>query len=443
MRHNVAPVTPGIEFHSQGVDEEAVAAAFIEDALGSPSISSFEVVVAWVRFGALARLEAAFRDFAARGGACRLIVGIDEGGATRPGLRKALDLFDTVHVMHDPSGRTFHPKIYLAEGPEAARLLVGSSNATPGGLYFNYEASLSASFDLPGEADAEALVGVKAFIEALRDDSEVCIELTEGSFEGLASDPRYRIAATERRVSKKPAVEPPEGVEEDEVDSIVEDSVGSSEPLFGRSKYKRPPVPPLSAEAKAELRALEDEGDAEQEGQMDTEVAPAPPPTSTPPSPVAPPATPSGPAPAAPAGSAVAEAWSKELSRADAQQPTASGTNPTGVLRLSKAGHPINHRRWFRDRLFGPAAWNAARDRRGNPIEVAQVPVEVNVMSTSLGTIDLQVDHAPHREAGQNNVPTILHWGDQLGQELRGTDHSGRQLELERMTDGSYRLTIS
>jgi hypothetical protein len=71
-------------------------------------------------------------------------------------MRKLLNVFDRVHVVHDPGGRTFHPKLYLVEGPARATLLVGSSNATAGGLYFNFEASLEAIFELSHAPDREA-----------------------------------------------------------------------------------------------------------------------------------------------------------------------------------------------------------------------------------------------------------------------------------------------
>jgi hypothetical protein len=54
-----------------------------------------------------------------------------------------------------------------------------------------------------------------------------------------------------------------------------------------------------------------------------------------------------------------------------------------------------------------------------------------------------RVDHAPHREAGQRNVPTILHWGDTLGQLLRSTPMQGRVVTLSRLSSDEYELTIA
>jgi len=54
----------------------------------------------------------------------------------------------------------------------------------------------------------------------------------------------------------------------------------------------------------------------------------------------------------------------------------------------------------------------------------------------------LKVDHAPHRESGQSNHASVLHWGP-LAPVLRETNYSGYTLTLERLADDSYRLDIS
>lgn len=60
----------------------------------------------------------------------------------------------------------------------------------------------------------------------------------------------------------------------------------------------------------------------------------------------------------------VAERWSKQLARADAQQPTQSGTNPTGQLRLAKGNRRhIDHLTWFRTDSLR-ARWTAKHNRQ-------------------------------------------------------------------------------
>src|SRR5690348_11934629 len=75
------------------------------------------------------------------GGTARIILGIDEGGASIEGLRSAISDFDQATILHDTSG-TFHPKLYIVSCKTASVIVVGSGNMTRGGLFENYEAGV-------------------------------------------------------------------------------------------------------------------------------------------------------------------------------------------------------------------------------------------------------------------------------------------------------------
>lgn len=430
-------MVPRIRFRGQPWDTDDTAGEFLRRAIADPAISRLTVVVAWARFRGLARLRDELGGFRDRGSS-RIIVGIDEGGATRPGLHAALRWFSAAYVFHDQSGGTFHPKIYLAEGESKALLLVGSSNATPGGLYFNHEASLEAEFDLPADTDAEALVGVHDYVSRLLDDTEVCLELTEELIEQLVADPRYRVSGHERRSRRTDALLPA-GAEEADAEEGGEAAADvQAASIFGASRHSRPAVPGLSEAARAALADLE----IKEEEQPAAAAPPAAPPPAQPPVPPAAPPPPPPPG-AAPPGPTVVANWSKVMSRADAQQPDRTDTNPTGVLRLSQAGHDIDWRTWFRRVLFGSAPWAATNDTRGNPTETVAIPMHVTVAGIPHGVVNVRVDHAPHRDAGQANVPTILHWGPTLSAILRTTDYHNHTVTIWYMSDGTYRLDIS
>lgn len=418
-------VVPELDFHGQPFEEEDAAGAFLRRALADDSIQSLSVAVAWARFGGLARLQAEVEEFRNRGGTVQAIVGIDEGVATRPGLRKALAMFDTVHILHDPSGRTFHPKVYLAEGPAKALLLVGSSNATAGGLFFNYEASVEAEFRLPDEDGEPALAKARAYFQLLREDEEICVELTDELIDELLDDPRYPIAETERRGKREQPVQLPEGAEEDELDAeVVGAGHETARAIFGTTRHAKPTVPPLPAGARQQLTEFEAETDAPPD---DADVEQS--------------AGPAEPAPdQSPFESAgVVDSWSKTLQRTDAQRPPQPGSNPTGHLKLSQGGRgDIDHVAWFRQEFFGSAPWTEAE-----ALEEVTLPMAVRVGGIDLGTLDLRISHGEHRVADQRNVPTWLHWGPMLGQILRDTDYTGHTLTIERLADGSYRLRIA
>lgn len=415
---SLPPVSPSLRFRGQPFDEEETTGAFLHHVLGDGGFGSLTMVVAWARFGGLRRFKAEFARFREQGGSVRLLAGIDEGGATVPGLSQAIEVADEPYVFHDRQGRTFHPKLYLAERSDSASLLVGSSNLTAGGLFSNYEASLEARFDLPAEEADAALAGARAYVQRLLDDENLCLPLDRALLERLAADRRYAIAKRERRRGGTPGSLPP-GAEETDVDQDGKTD-GEGANIFGQSRNRRVGVPGLGADARAELERLEGEAgvdddprSSQSDGRSRTEASPS-----------------------------AVETWTKRLTASDAQHPPSPRSNPLGNMRLTKAGHDIPWLTWFRYELFGAQTWVVERDREENQIEVATVPFEVTVDGRSHGTLPLNVDHAPHRESGQSNHATVLHWGI-LAPVLYETNYTKRTLTIQRMSDGSYRLDIS
>jgi hypothetical protein len=410
----VAP--PDLAFHGQPIRADDALGLQLAELLRDDAFDELTVVVAWARFRGLWRLREELEAFKGRG-ASTILLGIDEDGATRPGLLLAIELFSRAFVFHDERPGTFHPKLYLARGASAARLLVGSGNLTPGGLFSNVEASLDARFDLATEREHPALAGAEAFVRALLDERDAWSRLTPGLVDELVATQRYGVAGVERgRAGGAPGGAGP-------ADAGVEGDAAGGRRLFGAASFAAAALPPIDDAGRARQAELEVEDGP---GAAATGGG----------------GTAGGGGPGAPP--TVLATWSKTLSRADAQQPKdAARTNPTGVLRLAKAGNPIDWRTYFRRVLFGPATWTTGVDRRGNPIETARVPFAVVVGGSSLGVVTLRVDHAPHREAGQSNVPTILHWGDTLGSRLRSTPMQGHVVTLARLSDGTYGLTIA
>ena len=387
-------MAPSVDFRSQPFSAAPSAGSLLKAKLGDPDVESLTIVAAWMRFGGLRRLKPEIESFRERGGTLRLILGIDEGVATRPGLLLALRVADEAFVFHDRSSRTFHPKVYLGEGGKGAWLLVGSSNVTAGGLFSNYEASLEAHFEFPADRDAAALLGVQEWIRLLLRDRDLCLRLDQNLVDQLCASSRYPVADSEKRRVTSPG------------------SHGDPE-LFGSSIHSKGAAPGLPAEARTEREEMEGVGVA-------AENAPLP----------------------GEGSSRSVLVWSKTLSKSDAQHPTNPSTNPLGNVRLTKGNSSHDWRIWFREELFAEEEWQQRTDRMGNPIEMASVPFLVIIDGEEVGVVDLEVDHAPHRESDQNNHATVLHWGP-LASTLRTSDYSGYELTLEKLSDGSYRLDLA
>ena len=255
-------MAPDLEFLGQPYDEDATAGAFVRRVLHDEAYDHFTAVVAWARFRGIRRISDELDELRERGGSSRLIVGIDEGIATRPGLVLALRHFSEVYVLHDRPGLTFHPKLYLAEGGASAALLVGSGNLTAGGLYSNYEAGVAVTFALPDEESSSTLAGARAYVDRLLSDTEICRKLDEALLEKLVADPRYGVSEKELSWSRREHL--PEGIEPEDVDPTAEEAGPpdiEGESLFGKSAHKKPPVPPLPPEAKSELEEIHGESD--------------------------------------------------------------------------------------------------------------------------------------------------------------------------------------
>lgn len=129
------------------------AADWIRNGLRNPAYTSLRLIVAYAKEGALRRLESDIDNFRTQGrGQIDAVFGFDQRGTSLQALRFALAHFDRTFVWNHPTfGLTFHPKVYIFEGPKDAEILVGSCNLTSGGLESNCESAVRIQFDLPAE----------------------------------------------------------------------------------------------------------------------------------------------------------------------------------------------------------------------------------------------------------------------------------------------------
>lgn len=397
---------------------------FLTSVAADPAVDHLDVVVAWAKRSGLRRLRSQLEAIRDRPGTTRLIVGIDEGGATQQGLEMARELFTSVHIFHDRGSGTFHPKIYLAAGSSAARLFVGSNNLTAGGVYFNYEAAIECVLDLP--ADDQLLSSVRSYVERLYADTAVCHELTDALYQELISEPGYRVG-DEDAGKPHPKVRAPDAPED--VDSPTDGEAASQASAFGKSAQpKRPdPLPTKKAPAQPATHGADHAGEgADQgaEGDGPGTLLGHPPPGG----------------PTTVNVQAVVKRWFKKMSHSDAQQPKTSTANVKGCLTLGKARHPIDPKSHFRSTFFSNLKWSALSGAKGVK-ETADVTAEVIVDGVAMGPKVLTVDHQTSRISNQGNVPTWLHWKD-FGQYLRSHNHVDDFVSLERLADGTFRVII-
>ena len=76
-----------------------------------------------------------------------------------------------IWIVHSAGSSTFHPKMYAFRNDSNAEVVIGSGNLTAGGLYTNFEGSLTASLDLGKEADRVFLEDLDKLIAEWRNPS--------------------------------------------------------------------------------------------------------------------------------------------------------------------------------------------------------------------------------------------------------------------------------
>lgn len=126
--------------------------ALLQKSLAEAEYTACRIIVAFARLSGVARLLPQIRACRSRGHSIEAIVGIDWFGTSQEALQVMLDELDAVYVTRTTDQScTFHPKMYLFEGKNRARAIVGSHNLSSGGLETNFEGGVIVDLRLPEE----------------------------------------------------------------------------------------------------------------------------------------------------------------------------------------------------------------------------------------------------------------------------------------------------
>ena len=112
------------------------------------------LVSAFVGIQTVMRLKQKIHNLKHANTELRLVFGIDLGGTSKEVLDEVLNWgVDVRIVKHRIPGHTFHPKLYLVQWEDRAKVILGSNNLTEGGFYRNYEGAVCITYELPQELD--------------------------------------------------------------------------------------------------------------------------------------------------------------------------------------------------------------------------------------------------------------------------------------------------
>jgi hypothetical protein len=369
----------------------------LRDLLDDPDLGHFLFAAAFVRSAGVDLIEPSLKK---RGGAVTFFAGINNGVTSVQGLTSLVNAGASVFTFDTGStARIFHPKIFLGWGEARARLIIGSANLTLGGLGNNIEASVALDLDLKDGVH-------KAFVEAVR-----------AHFAGVQKDHPDHCAAAGTLLVLQALYEDGRLEDEDLLPEVPEVPSGKSSkpPPAGGTKLTAINLPWTKAKPPKK---------------------PAPAPGK--------PAAPVGPGAVAATAAHGPLVWAKaSLKGTDAQQPPTANTNPTGNLRLAAAqfqqgGKVIDKNTYFRKTVFGGLTWSKSKTT-----EYATGSFNIVRSGKLLGSFDLKLSHDLKRVANQNNVPTVLHWGDAIDV-VRKANVKGLTLRLyDTGADGRYTIEFA
>ena len=132
-------------------------------------------------------------------------------------------------------------------------------------------------------------------------------------------------------------------------------------------------------------------------------------------------------------------AWSKKLSKTDAQLPTQGRVVP--YLRFTKANNPQDNQTWFRHLFFAGEPWKNGFFGR-NPVEVVHIDFAVTILGKSRGMRTMMVTHDDTRQDNNNTPNTYLHYDAATVADFNSQNLSGRVVTVSKDDEGDYALTI-
>lgn len=332
-----------------------------------------------------------------------LVVGIDQQGTSKEALEELKNLNVASYIFYQSEAPIFHPKIYLFEGDQQTKLIVGSSNLTGTGLFVNVEGSLLIEFNNDDPEGTNLLNDLKSYYQTLFDLTDPNLfpisdaVIADFVAKGIVPDETTR----RRNYNAKAGGSTQQSTGQQSSFNVPRRGTATIPHSFPRKPTAASSTtPPVAAPVAAAITPI----------------------VSVPQTPVTPPIQ------------NKVLVWQKlSLSQSDAQRVPA-GSNPTGNLKLSQARFSVNNAfidqtTYFRNIVFHNLTWIAPKPNN-NSYEEAFCPFDITILGNSIGVHTLKLSHDPVRIAGQGNTPTWLHWGNALVPLLQQNNITGKTLNL-------------
>ena len=180
------------------------------EALESEKYNELTIMVAYAKLSGVYRLLPYIQRFRNKGGIVRIVVGIDQQNTTYDALQQISTVSNEFYIFHSENiSQTFHIKCYWLKGEKTCWFAIGSNNLTAGGLFSNYE--LSVTHELSGaDADAENAELEQLYLTyatpdsvcSKRVDAALIDQLLAGNYVVREIEQRKALVDATRRVSR-------------------------------------------------------------------------------------------------------------------------------------------------------------------------------------------------------------------------------------------------
>lgn len=356
-----------IKFLGQGYEIESKNAVgnYLVELLSQKHFHSFTAIAAFASEAAISGLASHIEKAKDNFKHINIIVGIDQEGTSKEALYEIENLSVNAYIFYQKESPIFHPKIYLFEGDNETKIIVGSSNLTGRGLFINVESSLLVEFS---EGDKEG----ETFLSELK-------EYYKGLF-AFSDANLFKITKETVQAFIDEGIVPNEIVRRQLHGKHLKGDIKSSQPNLKIPKRKTASIPKsfkVSRKAVSKTEVLSPKEITEQQNLM----------------------------------------WeSGPLKERDLNIPKGSNTNPTGSMLFKKGlTEGIDQRHYFRDIVFASLNWVFDTRKGSTHLEKAAALFRIIIFGKDYGTFALTITHNPRtdtRSYEQNNGMTSLSWGD-------------------------------
>jgi hypothetical protein len=339
------------------------------------TISKIRAVLLSVAYVKESGVEEIANELAAHGSQTTVFAGIRNDITSYQGLARLHRIRGLKLYTVDTGSRhvVFHPKLYLARGKTAAKMIVGSANLTLGGLNNNIEGGVLLAFE-------EADLGRGALISAMESELLALPADYPSHVVQIAHARQLDEMLADGRLIDELAISPPRR------NPSALRFAGTTDTV-SRIILK---VPPLR-------RAVRAARPSSKGRQLSKRTASKEPIRPTP----------------ASVGVEFELMWeSKPLERRDLTIPEAAGTNPTGSINLDRGllSDGVDFRHYFRENVFANLDW---KPRRAT-VDEAFAKFQLMLKGINYGEFDLTIHHTTgttSKAYTQHNAMTRLSWG--------------------------------